>query len=113
MKIRTGFVSNSSSSSFIIAYLTDEEWIHELITRLIESGGYSDNEMDYCNKKDILTEYQSWYEQEALKKLVEKLKPYSNESVRGLSVSYHDATFRNLLKELHCQKKIAIINEDE
>lgn len=61
MKIRTGFVSNSSASSFIISYDPDE--IN--ITGLLEyNRKYSESHarVNYIGIKDIVEHFKTWYD---------------------------------------------------
>jgi len=61
MKIRCGFVSNSSSSSYIISYYPDE--IN--ITGLLEyNRKYSESvaRVNYIGIKDIVENFKTWYD---------------------------------------------------
>ena len=104
MKIRQGFVSNSSSSSFIVAFKDSEPCkacgrknlnIADLIER--SSDYYDDNHVRANGKKEVL-EYvlkEGWPED---KKLIDDIKKLSDDySVVYVSVSYHDATLRGLI----------------
>ena len=61
MKIRSGFVSNSSSSSFVISkqYLTEEqakqlETLYDRLTEDEDSGLYDDNGVYFSNQKNYI-----------------------------------------------------------
>lgn len=60
MKFRTGFVSNSSSSSFIVAHKPEAPWSRERKEKFLEERGFRRCEdgmfkgMEYSGKEDLL-----------------------------------------------------------
>lgn len=61
MKIRNGFVSNSSSSSYIISYYPDEVNIKGLLQY---NNQYSEHvaRVNYIGIKDIVENFKTWYD---------------------------------------------------
>ncbi len=56
MKIRTGFVSNSSSSSFCIIGVDDQEWIDKLASA--EGKDFEEEYFGYgCSEGEVVTFY--------------------------------------------------------
>lgn len=59
MKIRTGFISNSSSSSFVVAFphipMSAEE-VHELLFGADHCGFYPHDEHEFFNKQAVVVE---------------------------------------------------------
>jgi len=115
MKIRTGFVSNSSSSSFVIAV---DKNINKCphcgrsdmnILQLIEKASYynSDNNVVAEGKDDIIKELASWYDDD---KSIEKIKKYddTDKTLALVEVSYHDDVLNDLI---HNSGNIEILHE--
>ena len=119
MKIRQGFVSNSSSSSFIIAYKKadktpcptcgrcDLENFVDIIER--SSVNNDDNSVNETGLDDVtysLEEQLRWREDptsiveiKLVKKEIKRLVKEGWE-VANISISYHDETLNNLLHSL-------------
>ena len=119
MKIRQGFVSNSSSSSFIIAYKeadktpcptcgrSDIENFVDLIEK--SSSNNDDNSVNETGIEDVtrsLDEQLEWRESpkeiaeiKLVKKEIKRLVKEGWE-VANISISYHDETLNNLLHSL-------------
>jgi hypothetical protein len=125
MKVRTGFVSNSSSSSFIIAFNEkdlDERCPHcgrkdlnifDIIEREsqydddtgIKENFDIDQEIDYVTK-----ECNPDYVQAQIDKLY-ALKKY--DTIKAVRISYHNSTLNELIRQLQRNPKYTIISEDE
>jgi len=119
MKTRLGFVSNSSSSSFIIAYKeadktpcptcgrSDIENFVDLIEK--SSSNNDDNSVNETGIEDVtrsLDEQLEWRESpkeiaeiKLVKKEIKRLVKEGWE-VANISISYHDETLNNLLHSL-------------
>ena len=119
MKQRNGFVSNSSSTSFIIAITSSNKCKccgrEDLdILSLIESTsnyGSNDNHVDAVGKEEVIKHIQeNWFESDKSKKLIEKINLVDDtEKVALISVSYHDKNINTLLKQ---SKNITIIHSE-
>jgi len=86
MKIRNGFVSNSSSASFIVrweiddersAELTDDEAIFNLAFCYVFGIYYKDDDSKYTPKLDIWGDYKDAYEKLKASTLIDSKHGYS------------------------------------
>jgi len=106
MKQRLGFVSNSSSSSFVITF--DKPHIcptcgqSTSIIRAVESSKCCDTELKASGKEDVINGlnyyfYSDFYEEEkeTLKKKIENIPP--DTEIAYISVSTHDEGVREVL----------------
>ena len=154
MKIRTNFVSNSSSTSFTIAYRdkykpcptcghkpfnivemlqqndnSDNSVNHkddDLINYIVEDIERSNNSIgEYQMRKpnDIIFGSQTYaaeieYEKKRIQNLknhLEELRKYKKEGwlLADISVSYHDDTMNQLIKEMRQNNQIVIFQSDD
>ena len=110
MKIRQGFVSNSSSSSFIIK-LPDNKNTPcktcghkppDILDYMRSPGNYGDERQVECEgKKDVLEqikEYKGWMEPSEYKRMIESLKK-SGDNVAIVRCSNHDSETKDFLRE--------------
>jgi hypothetical protein len=102
MKIRSGFVSNSSSSSFIIA-INDkmctcptcgrrDKNIFDIIERN-SSGYYDETRVKAVGAKEVIDYItDNWYDSERNKELIEKIKAAGDAGkyIGLIDISYHD-----------------------
>jgi hypothetical protein len=119
MKLRKGFVSNSSSSSFIIAIAPSNKCEccgrSDLdILSLIEStSNYrnDDNDVDAVGKEQVINHIkESWYGDDKINDIISKVNLVNDDlTVALISVSYHDENINTLLKQ---SKNITIIYQD-
>lgn len=117
MKVRNGFVSNSSSSSFIIAFKEDktpcptcgrcDASIDVLRKALCSSddGGWDDKTADEILKNNC--EYDEGYINKAAGKKIVELKD-KGYSFADISVSYHDNAMQAMIEN---SKNIIIVED--
>ena len=127
MKIRNGFVSNSSSASFIVAVKQGDKCPHcgrtdvdflDLVEKMGAKADYEDTELksrgpqDIWNKweKDILPycgeEEKKDHEQIFRLMLEAEEKGYK---VGEVEISYHDSSTESLLHDLEARKSLVVI----
>ncbi len=131
MKIRTGFVSNSSSSSFIIATKKSDKCPHcgrsdlNLID-LIEAIGSRADDSEQTRlrakgvenviahiKKDYL-DYCSSDEKKRWKELFKTLEIADKKgyAIAEIEISYHDESTNNMLQDLRKRKALCVLWSD-
>ena len=126
MKIRNGFVSNSSSSSFVIAFKKTEPCPHckrkdpDIIQIISDSGNYSDdNRVNGVGIENIIAKINEddWMKDEDKKERVEyclsKCKPYDPKDgwvIADISVSHHDETIKGIMSSMQDAGSLVIID---
>lgn len=113
MKSRTGFVSNSSSSSYIVAFKSAEPCPHcgrrdpDFLEMLDKSHIYcDDNEVDAVGMENIIANSTEWdsdeYKEKRIADLTELLSPYNKDDfvLAYFSISYHDDSMKVILKNM-------------
>lgn len=121
MKIRFGFVSNSSSSSFIIA-VSPTSCVD--VASLVENCCEYDTEVAWSDidarilqlEEGVLKEHASCWQRDYDRDEIENLKDikrrYPNKQLLGISVSYHGQIV-NILRLLDTTGNIQIVSQDD
>ena len=125
MKIRDGFVSNSSSSSFVIL-LKKESDKCELCGRsdpnfinLLENSGSSQNSVLAIGEEDVLNELGCWYTSDELQTLDKEICGYVDQIKSGewdvayIKISNHAQDLLKLLNSSVENGSIVIIRKEE
>lgn len=122
MKLRNGFVSNSSSSSFIIAFKDKADVCAHCgrgdapikqIKDMIENSENDDNKWSADGYDAVVSKIHEWYgKDERTKELVEKINQHAENgyNVAMFSVSYHNETIEPLINN---NKSIVIIDKGD
>ena len=112
MKTRIGFVSNSSSTSFIVAVRNEpEKCAHcgrsdpDLLELIDQRCGYScDNEVDSTDFESIKEEVnRQWSEYNEKEKILKEVKEYSEKEgwqIASISISYHDEFLKEIVENM-------------
>jgi len=110
LKTRIGFISNSSSSSFIIAVKKSSPCKHcgrsdpDFIALLQIKDDYGDSDqtkIESTNIDEIVKDLKEWATGEDQSKLIKKILSYKDNSeykIAKIQISYHDETFLTLFK---------------
>jgi hypothetical protein len=118
MKVRHGFVSNSSSSSFIIGIKANVGVdVKQLLTNIFSSLDDNESGLNWCDvDKQIETlklEYKKWPEP-YIKELIETLEKEKDDYVgmMDVSISRNSDVLCNMLQEFETGGLIDIVRED-
>ena len=108
MKQRNGFVSNSSSTSFILTIKQTGVCEHcgrgdgvDIFTLMGRGNDFSDNEIEAIGKDEVVKYIkENWYDSDENQKLIKKIEKIdeTKKKVTMISVSYHDETLINLIE---------------
>lgn len=111
MKIRNGFVSNSSSSSFIIRLRdigkvcpTCKHKTPDMLDIIEQSHNNNDDNSVYAVGYKEVLEYisRNWGYDESpsatSNRLTEKMLPYKDDNIAVVSISYHDQVLNDMIK---------------
>jgi hypothetical protein len=113
MKSRIGFVSNSSSSSYIAAFRDAVPCPHcgrsdpNFLDMLDKSNIYcDDNEVDAIGMENVIAKLTEYYDEgssaQRITELTELLNPYNKDDfvLAYFSISYHDDSMKQILKNM-------------
>ncbi len=122
MKTRNGFVSNSSSSSFIIALKSNNNPCPtcgrkdlDFLDMIKKVNPYSDdNKVDAVGEEEILHYYKReafYYDDNSINELKAKMDKYSDKEwkLAAISISYHDEILRQMKDNLVSSGNMEII----
>ena len=126
MKTRNGFVSNSSSSSFVIAIRKDVNKCEHCgrsdpnLIDLIDTSDSYKTEVRARGFDDVMSEMEyrtEWnFQKEVVEKYISELDKYSDPDkwfVAEITISYHDEMFNNLLTELEERDSVVVVYKEE
>lgn len=126
MKIRNGFVSNSSSSSYVIAIkVTNEACPHcgrkdpDFLDVIDRAEGY-DSDRSHVNAKGIenvieywKTDKASWFDEDGCKEILKKLEKYKYDvtdwTVADIQICYHDDTLKTIFNNMRSSGNLKVI----
>ena len=114
MKVRNGFVSNSSSSSFVIVYDNiddncpfcnrNSKVMIDVFFNHVATEPYGKTEIHAQNPDEIIKYFEKckWTDDEDKKVIIEAMEKAKNDNCRAIymDISYHDSTTDELLKVL-------------
>ena len=104
MKTRIGFVSNSSSSSFILAIGDKEKCPHcgrsdVDIIDMIENSRYDDDtQIEAVGKDNVLKNIVDNWSDETCKDLTKKINDFKGDQLYLVSISNHNQTLLDLIR---------------
>lgn len=117
MKIRNGFVSNSSSSSFIIAYKEGEKCPHcgrtdINLVDVIRNHGDSEGTRLNGDNSELIIKNHRWWDEEDIEKLQLDINTYllDGYSIAEIEIDYHDTGLLMVLENQVKNGNIKLIN---
>lgn len=131
MKLRTDFVTNSSSSSFVIAYKEPEDELHALVLDVFldtanDCGSTpADRVSDLQSLESMILRWYSWMGKQTVEEIVEddpeaariylKARKALSDgfTVAYKSISYYDETLRRLSDMLVSSGNMIILYDEE
>ena len=125
MKLRNGFVSNSSSSSFVVAIKKDDVCPHcgrgdpSILKAIEEKANYGgETELDgvgldaVLEYADEISSYGDYHDDEA-DRIREKAVTYGNDwELAVFSVSYHDEFINQMIEEMKSAGTIEFLDKE-
>jgi hypothetical protein len=123
MKTRTGFVSNSSSSSFIIAIDVDEDSscpfckrhdfnIIDRIRLIGQRDVCDDTRLRSEGAQDVI-DYINWLDAEEVTTITAVIKDYADRGfkIAYIDIGYHDDSLNNEFESLRTRGKLVVIKD--
>ena len=111
MKIRSGFVSNSSSSSFVIGFKVDMLCKHcgrkdpDIISLIENASNFNDdNSVSAVGFDEVMTYLDSGYGSQEIDDVQSYHVTHPDDTVAIVNISYHDEALRSMLfdsKSIH------------
>lgn len=100
MKVRSGFVSNSSSTSFVIVIDTEKQpQLLKLLERWSERSCHYDTEVVSSEKDEIISKALEGYYNEDLTDKLEKVTDGGKYVPVWLELEYHDDVIRHYIHQ--------------
>lgn len=125
MKIRSSYVSNSSSSSFIVGVKDESKLVlsngeasiefsfEDFMCVLNYSSGL-DSEINACSKQEVISNIKEWWlgSDSNVGELIDKVNSFEGD-VYDISVSYHDGFNNQFLMALIDSGKVEVLYQDK
>ena len=121
MKTRNGFVSNSSSSSFIIAFKDNIPCPHcgrrdpNILNAIESSNDYSNDNNVGAKGEGVIEEIKGSYYPKQKTPLINQVANFLKDgyTVASISISYHNDLLNNLLNNMQKSGSVVIIYDEE
>jgi len=122
MKNRKGFVSNSSSSSFIIAIKKDVSKCEHCgrsdidLLQLIDYASDYESSVEEVGAEGVIHEIKNeWYDNNHSKLIIDKVEEKSKDKafkIASVSISYHNAVLNKIFKDMVESGSVEVLCEN-